>query len=64
MNYQGSNMNLVQQYKDILNTLYGNTLPRLEDEALRSQLAEIWFKLDDEAQNTVQAYSLDVRKAR
>lgn len=57
-------MNLVQQYKDILNTLYGNTLPRLEDEALRSQLAEIWFKLDDEAQNTVQAYSLDVRKAR
>jgi hypothetical protein len=56
-------MSLVQQYKGILDRLYSTALPRREDEALRSQLAEIWFKLDDEAQNTVQTYSLGVRKS-
>lgn len=56
-------MNLVQQYKDILNTLYGATsLPRLKDEPLRTELANLWFRLNDQEQNHVQEYSERIRK--
>lgn len=57
-------MSLVQQYKGILDRLYTATLPRREDEDLRSQLAEIWFRLNDEEQDQVQNHSVAIRRAR
>lgn len=55
-------MSLVQQYKGILDRLYTAALPRREDEGFRSQLADLWFKMDETQQNEVQAYSVTLRK--
>lgn len=54
-------MSLVQQYKGILDRLYTATLPRKQDEELRVQLADMWFRLNEDEQNNVQTYSVNVR---
>lgn len=57
-------MSLVQQYKGILDRIYNQALPREQDDSLRSQLADLWFKMDDTEQNEVQTYSVTIRKQR
>lgn len=54
-------MSLVQQYKNILDRLYRANLRRVEDEDLRTQLAEMWGSLDEDEQNMVQSYSARIR---
>lgn len=55
-------MSLVQQYKSILDRVYTQALPRVQDDSLRSQLANLWFRMDDSEQNEVQTYSVTIRQ--
>ena len=52
---------LVQKYKTILDKIYSSNLPRLEDDACRKELAELWPALSDEEQDQVQNYSASIR---
>ena len=54
-------MELVQEYKQILNKLYTTKLSRKADEELRYQLADLWFDLNDAEQREVQQHSFKVR---
>lgn len=57
-------MNLVQEYKDLIDRLYEKQLPRKSDEDLRHQLSDLWFQMSDRDQVNVQSYSLWVRQGR